>query len=88
MFHYKNRYVYTCDHCGKTLEGKDLTMHGNRYVGVDGDLMISISVSEDGVYHRSGSRQRTILLCPVCWGKVFRAVRRALKLEEQEGESK
>ena len=54
MFQNTNRYVYTCDLCGKTLEGKELTMHGNRYVGVDGDLMIALSIAEEPVYNRSG----------------------------------
>ena len=83
MFDLAKRYVYTCDYCGKILDNKEMVNHGGRYVGIDGDLMISISVKEEGVYNRSGYRQRTILLCPKCWGKVFRAVRRALKVEEK-----
>lgn len=78
MFDLAKRYVYSCDYCGKILEKKEMVNHGGRYVGVDGNLMISISISEEGVYNRAGRRQRTILLCQQCWAKVFRAVRHAL----------
>lgn len=83
MFQNTNRYIYTCDLCGKTLNPNEMVNHGNRYVGMDGDLMIELSIAEEPVYNRGGRRQRTILLCPKCWAKVFRAVRRVLKLEEK-----
>lgn len=88
MFTNTNRYVYTCDLCGKILDNREMVNHGGRYVGVEGDLMIAISVSEEPVYNRGGRRKRTILLCPKCWAKVFRAVRKALKLEEQGKDDK
>ena len=76
----KHLKFYACDGCGKQLCTDELQMYANRIVGIDGNIMIHISVnSGDSRY----PRQETVCLCPNCQAKVFRAVRRVLKLEEK-----
>lgn len=76
----KHLKFYVCDCCGKQISTDEIQMYANRVVGIDGKLMIHISVnSGDSRY----PRQETVCLYPPCWAKVFRAVRRALRLEEK-----
>lgn len=79
----KKHNLYSCDHCGKVIPQECLTNFGNRFVGIDGDLMIHIAVKR-GEYQMWKTQYRTVLLCPKCWVKVFKAVRRVLKMNGTE----
>ena len=73
--------IYKCDSCGKEIPDNEITIWNGRFVGKDETLMIQISMNEPG-YRRP--RHRSLIFCPECWGKVIRAVRRVLKLEEKD----
>jgi DNA-directed RNA polymerase subunit RPC12/RpoP len=77
----KHLKFYACDRCGKQISTDEVKMHVNRIVGLDGDLMIHLSKTVPGTWKEK--RQETMCLCPQCWARVFRAVRRALRLEEK-----
>ena len=75
--------IIMCDGCGKIIPESGLHDHANRIVGVEGKLMIHLSIDADPGNNWNCGRRRTLILCPHCWKRIFRSVRRVLKLEEK-----
>lgn len=73
--------IYRCDCCGKDIDDNELAIWNGRFVGTDDSLMIQISMQEIGC-QRPG--YRTLILCPACWKRVIRQIRKTLKLPEPE----
>jgi len=73
--------AFYCDRCGKEITG-ELPMHNNRYVGKDGRLMIHISKDS---CKAGPARQDTMYFCPECWGRIFRAVKRVILRDDEDG---
>lgn len=74
--------AFYCDRCGKMIDGEP-RMHNNRYVGVDGNLMVHVSKREFTGYRHT---QRTMFFCPECWERIFRAVKKVILREDEKGE--
>lgn len=73
--------IYRCDHCGKDIDDNELKIYNGRFVGKDEKMMIQISMVVTGYQQ---PRYKTLLLCPACWKKVFRQVRKTLNLPEPD----
>ena len=66
--------IYICDRCGKDVPDTEVKNLDGRIVGKDESLIIYISKQDKLGYYQP------LLLCPTCWKKVIRQVRKVLNL--------
>ena len=66
--------IYICDRCGKDVPDTEVKTLNGRLVGMDESLIINIAMSDKHGFYQS------LLLCPTCWKRVIRQVRKILNL--------
>ena len=71
---------YACERCGKVVPEEQIRKHANRPVGFDGNLMVTLAMKTNTGFDEM---YRSVMLCPSCWDRVLRAVRKTLGMEKE-----
>lgn len=66
--------IYICDRCGKDVPDTEVRTLNGRLVGMDESLIINIAMPDKHGFYKS------LLLCPTCWKRVIRQVRKVLNI--------
>ena len=70
--------TYICDRCEKDVPDTEVKILNGRPVGEDESLIIYITKKDKLGYYQP------LVLCPACWKRVIRQIRKTLNLPDPE----